>query len=151
MNLAMKNLKVLTLFSTLMVLTVAGCNQPYYHIPADASGNPDITDISTTTVSPDPVTTDDNKFTVTAHLPNAREGDEMTAKVLKKQEPSGGGNKQMLPVKGAEKKADVDSDLDVSVTFTTQEAKLIKAGDEVLVVFEGDHDSAQTKVKLGKP
>jgi hypothetical protein len=147
----MKKLKILTFFSTLMMLAVVGCNQPYYHIPTDANGDPDITDISTTTVSPDPVTTDDSKFTITAHLPNAHEGDKMTVKVLKKQEPSGGGSKQMLRIGGVEKQVDVNSDLNASVSFTTQKAELNDAGDEVLVVFEGDHDSAQMKITMKSP
>lgn len=147
----MKNLKVITLFSAIMVLTVAGCNQPYYHIPTDANGDPIITQLSTTSVTPDPVTTNDSQFTVTAHLPNAKEGDTMTATVLKLQLPDNGTNKAMLPVSGTKKEITVNSDLNVTVTYTRQEAELINPGDAITVTFGGEHDSAQIDITLEKP
>jgi hypothetical protein len=144
----MKNLKVSLLFIAVLMLTVVSCNQPYYHIPTDANGDPIITQLSTTAVTPDPVTTNDTKFTVTAKLPNAHKGDKMFAELLDLQVPSSGGSKQMLPIKGTKKNVTVGDDLNVTVTYTTQEAKLKNPGDEVLVVFGGPNDSAQMKITL---
>jgi hypothetical protein len=146
----MKNLKALIFISAVLVIAVIGCNQPYYHIPMK-NGKPDITQLSTTAVTPDPVTTNDSKFTVTATLPNAQEGDQMTAQILKKQVPKGGGSKQWLPVNGTKKQVPVGSDLKASATFTRKAAQLKNPGDEVKVVFSGKHDSAQMDITLEQP
>lgn len=149
----MKNSRIrLFLFiHVLIALTIVSCSQPYFEIPTLPNGEPDITQISTTTVNPDPVTTADSKFTVTAYLPNAHSGDKIKAQCLNMQVPAGGGKEGFLPISGTEKELTVNKDLKVSVTYSRSEAKLNDPGDVVLVVFGGKTASAQQRITLQKP
>lgn len=146
----MKNssIRLFLFVHALIALTIVSCSQPYFEIPTLPNGDPDITALSTTTVNPDPVTTTDTKFTVTAYLPNAHSGDKITAQCLNKQVPQGGGKEGFLPIAGTKKELTVGDDLKVSVTYTTAEAKLGQAGDIVLVVFGGETSSAQQRVTM---
>lgn len=146
----MKNSKILRLLfaNVLITLLVVSCDQPYFEIPTDPNGDPIITELSTTSVNPDPVTTADSKFTVTAYLPNAHSGDKITAQCLNKQVPQNGGKEGFLPISGTQKELTVGSDLKVTITYTTSEAELINAGDVILVVFGGETASAQQRITL---
>lgn len=145
----MKNSKrLILLVNVLITLTIISCSQPYFEIPTDPNGDPIITELSTATVSPNPVTTADSKFTVTAYLPNAHQGDKITAQCLNKQVPQGGGKEGFLPISGTEKELTVNKDLKVSVTYSRSEAKLNNPGDVVLVVFGGETASAQIRITL---
>ncbi|HEX5554726.1 MAG TPA: hypothetical protein VFX43_15895 [Chitinophagaceae bacterium] len=146
----MKNsgIRLFLLVNVLIAVTMVSCSQPYFEIPTLPNGEPDITKLSTTSVNPDPVRSSDSKFTVTAYLPNAHEGDKIAVQCLNKQVPKGGGKEGYLPISGTQKELTVGSDLKVSVTYTTAEAKLVQVGDDVLVVFGGKTASAQQKVTL---
>lgn len=146
----MKNSKrlIFLFVNVFIALTIVSCSQPYFEIPTDANGDPIITELSTTTVSPDPVTTADSKFSVTAYLPNAHSGDKITAQCLNMQVPQGGGKEGFLPISGTEKELTVGKDLKVTVTYTRSEAQLNDPGDVVLVVFGGETASAQTRITL---
>lgn len=141
-------IRLFLLVNVLIALTIVSCSQPYYEIPTLPNGEPDITEISTTSVNPDPVTTSDSKFTVTAYLPNAHSGDQITAQCLNKRVPDGGGKEGFLPITGTKQELTVGDDLKVSVTYTTDEAKLLKSGDIVLVVFGGKTASAQQQITM---
>src|SRR5690625_7301667 len=57
-----------------LLLILAGCSEnPYYDIPTDENGRAIITGVSSATTSG--ITEDENEFTVTATLPNAKPGD----------------------------------------------------------------------------
>ncbi len=144
-------IRVFWLINVLIILTVVSCEQPYFEIPTDKNGQPIITEISTTSVSPSPVTTSDSKFSITAYLPNAHEGDKITAQCLNKQVPENGGKEGFLPISGTEKDLTVGSNLKVTVSYSRSEAKLTNVGNVVLVVFSGKTASAQKKITLKNP
>lgn len=128
---------------------MTGCtSQPYYDIPYDENGNVYITQISKVTA--DPVKVGQTSFTINCYFPNAKSGDVMKATVLQQQVPSWNptGAKQLLPVAGSEKSITVGSDFKTSVTYTLQEANLLKVGDAITVVFSGATDSGIISITL---
>ncbi|MDR0844631.1 MAG: hypothetical protein LBN71_05360 [Tannerella sp.] len=132
--------KILFLLSSLIF--VIGCTEDgdNYPIPRDANGNVIFTQVpSATTVG---ISSLDNQFSVTATLPNAKSGDEMTVECLQLQ--TGG----LLPLAGTQKKVTVGADLKATVSYTRQEANLNKVGDYVTVTYAGKTDYAIKRVDL---
>lgn len=131
-----------------MALMISCTDQPYYDIPYDENGNVYITQISK--VTSDPVKVGQTSFTINCYFPNAKSGDVMKATVLQQQVPSWNptGAKQLLPVAGSEKSITVGSDFKTSVTYTLQEANLLKVGDAITVVFSGATDSGIISITL---
>lgn len=142
----MNNLRIPIITSFILVLALIGCDQPYYHVPTDANGDPIITDIGKTTSKG--ITMLDSKFTVNTYLPNAHEGDTMKVQLLQPQVPENGGEKELLPLEGTVKKITVDSDLKFSVSYTREEANLNKPGDFVRIVFGGETASNQMPIEM---
>lgn len=120
--------------------------QPYYEIPRDENGNVVITGVAKTTSTG--VTTLDDVFTVTTHLPNAKSGDVMKIELLNLQTPPGGGTAQLLPMAGTQKEVTLGSDLDATVSYTRGEAKLSSPGDFVTITFSGKTDAATYRINL---
>jgi hypothetical protein len=89
-------------------------------------------------------------FTVNGYFPNYKSGDVMKATVLQQQVPSWNpaGAKQLLPVPGTEKPVTVGSDFKGSVTYTLAEARLLKVGDAIAIIFSGTHDSGIISIVL---
>lgn len=135
-------------FIAAMAMVIGCSKQPYYDIPYDANGNVYITQISKVTA--DPVTSTMTSFTVNGYFPNHKSGDVMKATVLQQQVLPGSttGAKNLLPVPGTEKNVTVGSDFKGSVTYTLTEARLLKVGDAITVVFSGTHDSGIISIVL---
>jgi hypothetical protein len=148
----MKNMKAKIIITLSVIFTMAlmiSCtDQPYYDIPYDENGNVYITQISK--VTSDPVKVGQTSFTINCYFPNAKSGDVMKATVLQQQVPSWNpaGAKQLLPVAGSEKSITVGGDFKTSVTYTLQEANLLKVGDAITVVFSGATDSGIISITL---
>lgn len=145
----MKAKIIITLSIIFTMALMIGCtDQPYYDIPYDENGNVYITQISKVTA--DPVKVGQTSFTINCYFPNAKSGDVMKATVLQQQVPSWNptGAKQLLPVAGSEKSITVGSDFKTSVTYTLQEANLLKVGDAITVVFSGATDSGIISITL---
>jgi hypothetical protein len=145
----MKAKIIITLSFIAAIAMMIGCTkQPYYDIPYDANGNVYITKISQVTANP--VTSTMTSFTVNGYFPNQKSGDVMKATVLQQQVPSWNpaGAKQLLPVVGTEKTVTVGADLKTTVTYTLTEAKLLKVGDAITIVFSGDKDSGIISIVL---
>lgn len=148
----MKNMKAKIIIILSVIFTMASMisctDQPYYDIPYDENGNVYITQISK--VTSDPVKFGQTSFTINCYFPNAKSGDVMKATVLQQQVPSWNptGAKQLLPVAGSEKSITVGSDFKTSVTYTLQEANLLKVGDAITVVFSGATDSGIISITL---
>lgn len=145
----MKTKNIISFTLIVAVALLMSCTgQPYFDIPLDENGDVYISGISEVTA--DPVTTADESFTINCYFPNAKEGDVMTATVLKRQVPSWdpNGAEQLLPVDGTEKQITVGSDLKTSVTYTRTEAHLINVGDAITVVFSGKTDSGIIEITL---
>jgi len=145
----MKAKIIITLSFIAAIAIMIGCTeQPYYDIPYDANGNVYVTGISKVTSTG--VTTADASFTINCYFPNAKSGDVMKATVLQQQVPSWNptGAKQLLPIAGSEKSITVGSDFKTSVTYTLTEAKLLKVGDAITVVFSGATDSGIISIVL---
>ena len=148
----MKNMKAKIIITLSVIFTMAlmiSCtDQPYYDIPYDENWNVYITQISK--VTSDPVKVGQTSFTINCYFPNAKSGDVMKATVLQQQVPSWNptGAKQLLPVAGSEKSITVGSDFKTSVTYTLQEANLLKVGDAITVVFSGATDSGIISITL---
>jgi ABC-type transport system substrate-binding protein len=89
-------------------------------------------------------------FIVNGYFPNAKSGEVMKATVLQQQVPSSNpaGAKQLLPVAGTEKSITVGSDQKTSVTYTLTEARLLKVGDAITIVFSGAADSGIISIVL---
>lgn len=138
-------MKKIILFSLLMSLVVS-CQEDLYDIPRDDNGKAILTDISSTTTTG--ISTLDGQFSVTAYLPNAKSGDQMTVECLQLQTPTGATTTQLLPLAGTQKSASVGSDLKATITYTRAEAKLNKAGDYVTVTFAGATESAKQRVDM---
>ncbi|HOX74322.1 MAG TPA: hypothetical protein PLB27_06385 [Bacteroidales bacterium] len=138
-------MKKIILFSLLMSLVVS-CQEDLYDIPRDDNGKAILTDISSTTTTG--ISTLDGQFSVTAYLPNAKSGDQMTVECLQLQTPTGATTTQLLPLAGTQKSAAVGSDLKATITYTRAEAKLNKAGDYVTVTFAGATESAKQRVDM---
>ncbi len=138
-------MKKIILFSLLMSLVVS-CQEDLYDIPRDDNGKAILTDISSTTTTG--ISTLDGQFSVTAYLPNAKSGDQMTVECLQLQTPTGATTTQLLPLAGPQKSAAVGSDLKATITYTRAEAKLNKAGDYVTVTFAGATESAKQRVDM---
>jgi hypothetical protein len=141
--------KIITLSFIAAIALMIGCTkQPYYDIPLDANGNVYITKISKVTA--DPVISTMTSFTINGYFPNAKSGDIMKATVLQQQVPAGSttGAKQLLPVAGTEKGCTVGSDFKTTVTYTLTEARLLKVGDAITVVFSGNTDSGIISIVL---
>jgi hypothetical protein len=120
--------------------------QPYYEIPTDENGNVVITGVAETTS--DGITTLDDNFTVSSYLPNAKEGDVMKVELLQLQPPPGGGSAQLLPMAGTQKEVTLGSNLEATVNYTRNEARLVNVGDYVTVTFSGKTDAATFRVDL---
>ncbi len=145
----MKAKIIIALSFIVAIAIMTGCtSQPYYDIPYDENGNVYITQISKVTA--DPVKVGQTSFTINCYFPNAKSGDVMKATVLQQQVPSWNptGAKQLLPVAGSEKSITVGSDFKTSVTYTLQEANLLKVGDAITVVFSGATDSGIISITL---
>lgn len=145
----MKAKIIIALSFIIATAIMTGCtSQPYYDIPYDENGNVYITQISKVTA--DPVKVGQTSFTINCYFPNAKSGDVMKATVLQQQVPSWNptGAKQLLPVAGSEKSITVGSDFKTSVTYTLQEANLLKVGDAITVVFSGATDSGIISITL---
>lgn len=138
-------MKKIIFFSLIMMLFVS-CQEDLYDIPRDENGNAVLTDISSTTTTG--ISTLDDQFSVTAYLPNAKSGDQMTVECLQLQIPTGATTTQLLPLAGTQKSVTVGSDLKATVTYTRTEAKLSKAGDYVTVTFAGETESAKQRVDM---
>lgn len=140
----MKNI-ILSLCALLLIVSCT--KQDYYEIPTDANGNVIFTGISSTTTTG--ISSLDNSFTVTATFATAKVGDVMNVELLKLQIPSTGGTTtQLLPLTGTQKQATVGSDMKATVTYTRDEAKMVKVGDYVTVVFAGKTDYAKQRVDM---
>lgn len=145
----MKAKIIIALSFIVAIAIMTGCtSQPYYDIPYDENGNVYITQISKVTA--DPVKVGQASFTINCYFPNAKAGDVMKATVLQQQVPSWNptGAKQLLPVAGSEKSITVGSDFKTTVTYTLQEANLLKVGDAITVVFSGATDSGIISITL---
>lgn len=130
-----------------LLLIVSCTKQDYYEIPTDADGKVIFTGISSTTTTG--ISSLDNSFTVTATFATAKVGDVMNVELLKLQIPSTGGTTtQLLPLTGTQKQATVGSDMKATVTYTRDEAKMVKVGDYVTVVFAGKTDYAKQRVDM---
>lgn len=130
-----------------LLLILAGCSEnPYYDIPTDENGRAIITGVSSATTSG--ITEDENEFTVTATLPNAKPGDVMQVDLLKLQPHPNSESDQLLPIQGTRKETTVDSSLRATVTYTKAEAEMTEVGDWVEVIFNGVTESAQIRVTL---
>jgi hypothetical protein len=132
--------------STLIFIISCTEEGDHYPIPRDANGNVIITDVSSATTTG--VSTLDASFSVTAWLPNAKSGDEMTVECLQLQAPSGGGGNQLLPLNGTQKKITVGNDLKATVSYSRTETNLNNVGDYVTVTFAGKTDYAIKRVDL---
>lgn len=144
-----KNTKMKKIISLLSLLVlIVSCTEDLFDVPRDANGNVILTTISSTTSLG--VSTLDDQFTVTATLPNAKVGDVMNVELLQLQVPTGTTStaKQLLPMAGTQKTANVGSDLKASITYTRTEAKLNAVGDYVTVCFNGATDYAKQRVDL---
>lgn len=130
----------------IILIGISCTKQPYYHIPVDNNGNVAITDVSSATSNG--ITTLDSKFTVSAFFPNAKEGDTMTSELLKPQTPPGGGADQLLPLSNTQKQIVLGSDLQATVSYTREEAKMTAPGDFVRVTFSGRTASGQVEIKM---
>ena len=138
--------KIISLICAL-VLIVSCTKQPYYEIPTDASGKVILTGISSTTTTG--ISTLDGAFSVTATFATAKTGDVMNVELLQLQiPPSGGTTKQLLPMAGTQKTANVGADLKAIVSYTRAEAKLTKATEYVTVIFNGETDYAKARVDM---
>ncbi len=144
----MKTIRNIALTFVATAFIVSCTEQPYWDIPRDANGNAIITQVSKTT-SPG-ITALDDGFTITAWLPNAKPGDVMKAELVKPQVPSWdpGGATQILPVQGTKKDVTVDQDLNVSVTYTKEEATLAEVGDYVTVTLAGQTESGILRIDM---
>jgi hypothetical protein len=138
--------RLIFILSTLMCIISCTEEGDHYPIPRDANGNVIITDVSSATTTG--VSTLDASFSVTAWLPNAKPGDEMTVECLQLQAPSGGGGNQLLPLNGTQKKVTVGNDLTASVSYSRAETNLKSVGDYVTVTFAGKTDYAIKRVDL---
>ncbi len=138
-------MKNIILFSCLLVLIIS-CEQDLYDFPRDANGNAILTTVSSTTTTG--ISTLDNQFSVTAYLPNAKSGDQMTVECLQLQIPQGATTTQLLPLSGTQKTVSVGSDLKATINYTGTAAKLNKAGDYVVVTFAGATESAKQRVDM---
>lgn len=127
---------------------MASCQEDLFDVPRDENGNIIFTTISSTTTLG--VSSLDDQFSVTATLPNAKQGDVMNVECLQLQIPSGSASatKQLLPLTGTQKTATVGADQKASITYTRAEAKLVNIGDYVTVVFNGETDYAKQRVDL---
>ena len=145
----MKSKNIIALSFIVAIAIMTGCTkQPYYDIPYDENGNVYITKISKVTC--DPVIFGQTSFTINCYFPNAKSGDVMKATVLQQQVPSWNptGAKQLLPIAGSDKSITVGSDFKTSVTYTLTEAKLLKVGEAITVVFSGATDSGIISIVL---
>lgn len=122
------------------------CQDDDWDIPRDENGNAVLTDVSSTSTTG--ISTLDNAFTVTAFLPNAKAGDEMIVECLQLQYFPEGGNNQLLPLEGTQKKVNVGSDLKVTVSYSREEANLNEVGDYVTVTFAGKTDAAVQRIDM---
>lgn len=131
-----------------MLMFIISCTEEgdHYPIPRDANGNVIITDVSSATTTG--ISTLDANFSVTAYLPNAKPGDEMTVECLQLQAASGGGGNQLLPLSGTQKKVTVGNDLTASVSYSRIETNLNNVGDYVTVTYAGKTDYAIKRVDL---
>ncbi len=120
--------------------------QPYWDIPTDENGNIVITDVASTSSAG--ITMLDDNFTVTTHLPNAKQGDVMKIELLQLQTPPSGGERQLLPMAGTQKEVTLGGDLKATVNYTRNEAKLLAVGDYVTVTFAGKTDAATFRVNM---
>ena len=127
---------------------MVSCQEDIYDVPRDENGNIIFTTISSTTTSG--ISSLDDQFSVTATLPNAKQGDVMNVECLQLQVPSGSASAtmQLLPLAGTQKTATVGADKKATVTYTRTEAKLVKLGDYVTVVFNGETDYAKQRIEL---
>lgn len=140
------NMKKIILIICVLVSIISCSKQDYYDIPKDANGNAILTGISSTTSSG--ISTLDGSFTVTATFATAKVGDDMRVELLKQQLPAGSTTTQLLPLAGTEKIVKVGSDMKATVTYTRDEAKMVGAGDNVTVSFNGATDYALKKVEM---
>jgi hypothetical protein len=69
-------MKKLIFFLSALIFIVS-CQDDDFDIPRDENGNAILTDVSSTTTTG--ISTLDDGFSVTAYLPNAKSGDEMTS------------------------------------------------------------------------
>jgi hypothetical protein len=136
-------------FFSLSTLLQSCSKQEYFNIPKNADGSAFITSKVASTTNTG-ITTFDNEFSVTATLPNAKVGDTMMVELLANQIPAGGTTTRLLPITGTQKKLVVDTSFKMTVTYTRQQALLVKVGDLVTVTFAGKTESAFSSLTLGK-
>ena len=131
-----------------MLVLMVSCQDELFDVPRDESGNVIFTTISSTTTLG--ISTLDNQFSVTANLPNAKQGDVMNVECLQLQVPTGSASatKQLLPLAGTQKTATVGADKKATITYTRTEAKLAAVGDYITVVFNVATDYAKQRVDL---
>ena len=145
----MKTTRIILLTFTVVALLVSCSKQSYWEIPTDENGNAIITPVSKTTSTG--ISMLDGSFTVQSTLPNTNIGDEMTIDLVKPQVPSWDpkGATQILPITGATKKAKVDANKQISVTYTRAESTLLNLSDYVTVIISGNTDSGKLLITLG--
>jgi hypothetical protein len=138
-------MKKLIFFLSALILIIS-CQEDELDIPRDQNGNAVLTGVSSATTTG--ISTLDDGFSVTAHLPNGKSGDVMNVECLQLQYYEAGGNDQLLPLSGTQKTVTVGSDLMATVTYTRNETNLGSPGDYVTVSFAGETDYALQRVDM---
>jgi hypothetical protein len=138
-------MKKLIFFLSALILIIS-CQEDELDIPRDQNGNAVLTGVSSATTTG--ISTLDDGFSVTAHLPNAKSGDVMNVECLQLQYYDAGGNDQLLPLSGTQKTVTVGSDLMATVTYARNETNLSSPGDYVTVSFAGETDYALQRVDM---
>jgi hypothetical protein len=133
-------------FLSCLVSFIISCEKDNYHIPLDENGNVILTDVSSAVTKG--ISTLDNEFFITAYFPNAKAGNEMNVECLQLQYFAEGGNYQLLPLAGTQKKVTVGNDLNAAVSYTREEANLKNVGDYVTVTFAGKTDAAIQRIDM---
>jgi len=138
-------MKKLIFFLSTLILIIS-CQEDELDIPRDPNGNAVLTQVSTATTTG--ISTLDDEFSVTAHLPNAKSGDVMNVECLQLQYYDAGGNDQLLPLDGTQKTVTIGSDLMATVSYSRNETNLSSPGDYVTVSFAGKTDYALQRVDM---
>jgi hypothetical protein len=128
------------------LIFIISCQEDELDIPRDENGNAVLTEVSSATTTG--ISTLDDEFSVTAHLPNAKSGDIMNVECLKLQYHEAGDNNQLLPLAGTQKTVTVGSDLKTTVTYSRNETNLNNPGDYVTVSMAGETDYALQRVNM---
>src|SRR5690625_8032660 len=109
---------------------MVGCTEVQYYDHTTYENFRDyISGVSSATTSC--ITEDENEFTVTATLHNAKPGDVMQVDLLKLQPHPNSESDQLLPIQGTRKETTVESSLRATVTYTKAEAEMTEVGEWV--------------------